>query len=168
MKTIEIRAAAQPRPVAVREEAKKKGTFAKVLDRKAAEEKPPAAAGAAAPLPQMAGRAEKIETAAPAGVAPEIDALVNEIAITLRGSGLGEVEVQFDSKTFAGLNVRITKENNRLHVRLQTASPEVAHLLTKQTDVLVRRLEARGYAAPAVEVRRRQDGRQEQRRERQK
>jgi flagellar hook-length control protein FliK len=167
MKTIETRGAGQTRAGAVREETKKKGTFAKVLERQG-EEKPAMPPGLAA-LPQIAGRAEKIETAAAAaGAAPEIEALVSEIAVTLRGSGIGEVEVQFDSKTFAGLNVRITKENNRLHVRLQTESPEVAQLLTKQTDVLVRRLEARGYAAPAVSVRRRQDGRQEQRRERQK
>jgi hypothetical protein len=162
MKTNEARAAAQARPTAVREEPKKKGTFAKVLDEKAEGMQTPPA------LPQIMGRAEKIKTAAPVSVAPEIDGIVNEIAVTLRGTGLREVEIQFDSKTFAGLNVRITKENNRLHVRLQTESPEAAHLLTKQTDALVRRLEARGYVAPAVQVRKRQDGRQEQRRERQR
>jgi hypothetical protein len=166
MKTNEARTATPPRPAAGRDEPKKKGTFAKVLDRQA-EEKPPALTGQAA-LPPIAGRAERIESAAPVSVAPEIEAFVNEIAATVRGDSLGEVEVQFDSKTFSGLNVRISKESNRLHVRLQTESPEIARLLVKQTDVLVRRLEARGYTAPAVHVRGRQDGRQEQRRERQK
>lgn len=176
MKTNETRPAAQPRAAAVRDEPKKKGAFAKVLDRKT-EETPATPIGPAA-LPQIAGRAGKVESTAPACTAPDLDAMVNEIAITLRGTGLREVEVQFDSKTFAGLNVRISKENNRLQVRLQTESAEVSRLLANQTDALVRRLETRGYPAPVVQVksavgtslpqRPRQDGRQDQRRERQK
>ena len=117
-------------PPAVDRGAEEEGDLRQGSRPKAGEEKPPRRLDSA-PLPMLAGPMEKVESAAPVSAPRDIDALVNEITISLRGPGPGEVEIQFDSKTSPRVEVRISKENNRLQVRLHTDSPEVTQLMTR-------------------------------------
>jgi flagellar hook-length control protein FliK len=182
MKTNPVRGEWAPQRVAAKPETAKKGAFAKVLDGKAAaEEKPPTPFPAAPPLPQLTTAAGKVESPAPVAAPREIDAVANEIAVAVRNAG--NVEILFDSKTLAGLHVRISKDQNRLTVRLQAQSAEITRLMAQHSDALTQRLEARGYQTPVVQVQNaptavfrdrpnprggQGEGRREQRRERDK
>lgn len=153
MKVQETRGASQPREVKAPEDAKKKGTFAKVLEQKTGEEKKPEAPVDAAP--RLLPRNDVTESAAPvkaAATVRDLDGLAHEISIAVRRSDVTEVEIRMDSKTLAGLQIRIAKENGKLNVRLQSNSAEISHMLAQQTDALVQRLESRGYSGAVVQV----------------
>lgn len=188
MKTPETKASAQPRRMNLPEEPKKKGAFAKVLERKAGEEKTPEAGGENAP--RLSPRTDLPEAPVPvrsAASVRDLDGLAHEISISLRGADLKEVHIQMDSKTMAGLQIRISKENGKLNVRLQSESADISRMLAQQTDALAQRLETRGYPGAVVQVQSppaatlwerpvryrreqgsRDQGNQEQRRDRQK
>lgn len=63
-----------------------------------------------------------------------------------------EVQIRFESKTLAGLEARIRKEDGKLKVRLNCDSDSVRQMLSGQTDALTQRLETRGYAGVQVQV----------------
>jgi len=153
MKTPDVRPEGPARQVASTTETrdpKKKGAFAKVLDRKLAEEKP-AEPAPQQPLPPLVARGEAVAPAAPVHAPREIDAVASEIAVAVRGPGT--VEISFDSRTMAGLQVRISKDNGRLAVSLQSQSPDICRLMAQHSDALAQRLEARGYPNAVVQVR---------------
>jgi type III secretion system needle length determinant len=147
VKASEVRSQAAARPATAPEDVKKKAAFAKVLDAKS-EEQPPAVFGQ--PVERPFPEVEAAETPAAVQMPKVVDGVANEIAVAVRGAR--DVEIQFDSKTLAGLHVRVTSENGRLNVTLQSESPEARRLLAQHTDGLVQRLEAKGYARPVVRV----------------
>jgi flagellar hook-length control protein FliK len=158
VKAGEVRAPA-PAPAGqaiVPEDAKKKGAFAKALSAKAEE---PAPTVWGQPLERVVPYVEAVETPAPIPTSRVVDGVANEIAVAVRGAR--DVEIQFDSKTLAGLHVRLTNENGRLNVTLRSESPEVCRLLAEHTDALVQRLEAKGYARPVVRMKSGTGGREQ-------
>jgi type III secretion system needle length determinant len=155
MKTNETRPASQPHRMTASDEPKKKGAFSKVLERKAGEEKMPQAAVEAPPVqPMLRPSSASEETHEVRGALParDLDSLAQEIAVTVRGGDVREVEIRMDSKTMPGLEIRIAKENGKLSVKMQTESADLSRLLAQQTDALAHRLEARGYPGAVVQV----------------
>jgi len=132
---------------AQKSDAAKKGAFAKVLED--AKPQPAPALPATAPL------APAVEEAAPVrGVVPakDLDGLAREIGAALRVNEGKEVEIRFDSKTLAGLEIRLRKEDGKLNVKLNCDSPAMKGLLAGEIDGLAQRLETRGYAGVKVEL----------------
>jgi type III secretion system needle length determinant len=154
MKTNETRAASQPQGVAETADPRKRGAFSKILERKGAEEKPaqPLLEAPLQPLLRLNDAAGEAAPVRAAVTVRDLDGLAQEIAVTVRGADLREVQIQMDSKTMDGLQIRISKENGKLNVRMQANSAEVSRLLAQQSDALVQRLEARGYQGAVVQV----------------
>ena len=141
------------RPAAtVKETAPKKGTFAKMMGDKAEVQSTPTLA--LSPLPGSTQN-QSIETKEVHSVAlpKELDGLVSEIQVAMQGKESEDVRIQFDSKTLAGLHVRLSKENGRLSVEFTSKSAEVSRMLTQSSDMLAQRLESHGYVGATVEVR---------------
>ena len=131
-----------------------KSAFDKMLRNK--HEEIPGEAGiqtAAIPNFQMAPVMKKDETPGPASTRL-IDNLSAEITTTLNTQDIKEVEIQFDSKTLAGLQVRIKSEEGKLIVRMQAGNADVAQLLERNSTGLVERLAAKGYAGAEIRVER--------------
>lgn len=148
MKTNPVRTPAKP-PVARNEPAKKTGAFAKAMQEAAAP--PPAAL---APLPALAGpAAAETKQVRAVQLPPALAGLVNEIQVELQGAGKSEVRIEFESKTLDGLQVKITRENNKLAVEMNCRSAEVSRLLAHHVEGLTAALESRGYVAPVIEIR---------------
>jgi flagellar hook-length control protein FliK len=153
MKTNETRPVSQPQRVPANDDPKKKGAFSKILESKSAEEKTPQILPDAQVQPLLRREEAPEEVAAPRTVTvSDLDGIAQEIAIAVRGSDLREVEVQMDSKTMGGLQIRISKDNGRLNVRMQSNSAEVSRILAQQSDTLAQRLEGRGYPGAVVHV----------------
>jgi hypothetical protein len=166
MKTPDVRNASPAKPAAAPEDTRKKnGAFARLLANQPEVDPLPTSQR---PEDRIVADVKAPDAPAAPRPAPRMDALANEIAVAVRGAR--EVEVQFDSKSFSGLNVRITQDRGRLNVRLQSDSPEACRFLSQHADTLAQRLEAKGYPRPVVHVKNGSGGggRQEQRRERQR
>jgi hypothetical protein len=144
----EVRTGSAPSSTTQKPDAAKKTAFAKAL-----EEGRPQPAPALLPTPPPAASVE--ETAPVCGVvkAKDLDGLAREIGAALRVNDGKEVEIRFDSKTLAGLEIRIRKEDGKLNVKLNCDSPGMNAMIAGQIDGLVERLETRGYAAVKVELR---------------
>ena len=147
MKVNEVRTGAAAPSATQKAEAAKKTAFAKAL-----EEGKPQPAPALLPTQPPLGPVE--ETAPVRGVvaAKDLDGLAREIGAALRLNDGKEVEIRFDSKTLAGLEIRIRKDDGKLNVKLNCDSPGMNVMLAGQIDGLVERLETRGYAGVKVEL----------------
>jgi flagellar hook-length control protein FliK len=146
----------ETKPVAPAEKVKtEKSAFDKLLRNKSTEipEANPAAGAIPLALPnlQMAPVMKKDETPGPAS-SRLLDNLSAEIVTTLNTKDIKEVQIQFDSKTLAGLQVTIRSEQGKLVVKMQAGNSEVANLLERNTTGLVERLAERGYAGAEVRV----------------
>ena len=104
-----------------------------------------------APTMQFAPVMKKEETPGPASTRL-LDNLGAEIATTLNTKDIQEVNIQFDSKTLAGLQVSVRSEQGKLLVKMQASNADVAHLLERNSTGLVERLAERGYAGAEVRV----------------
>ena len=144
------------KPVPAAEKVKtEKSAFDKLLRNKSADipEGDPTAGTMPVPLPnlQMAPVMKKDETPGPASTRL-LDNLSAEIATTLNTKDIKEVQIQFDSKTLAGLQVSVRSEQGKLLVKMQASNSEVANLLERNSSGLVERLAERGYAGAEVRV----------------
>ena len=95
----------------------------------------PAAAGtpALAPAKQLDGLAQEIVVHATPGVEPK-------------------VELQFQSTTLDGLNVRITRKGDEISIRFLTGSDSVAQLLAQNSGQLSQALSAKGLQVAPIRV----------------
>lgn len=110
-----------------------------------------AAAAVAARSPIETGAIKETGGAAPVEPAV-VNGLVAEISTTVQPGNTPAVDIRFDSKTLAGLQVRVVKAGEHISVRFNTNSENVAALLTRNTDSLSAALQARGFQVGAVTV----------------
>jgi flagellar hook-length control protein FliK len=83
-----------------------------------------------------------------------LDGLVREIVVAA-GPGLNSsVEVQFQSATLDGLNVRISRKGDGICVRFLTSSDSVAQLLIRNSSQLSEALLARGLHVAPIQIER--------------
>ena len=142
---------AKPAPAAEKPKAEK-SAFDKLMRGKADEEPTPDPTAGAMPLPaQPAPVMKKDETPGPAS-SRLLDNVTAEIATTLNTKDIQEVEIKFDSKTLAGLQVSIRSDHGKLLVKMQAATSEVANLLERNTTGLVERLAEKGYTGTEIRV----------------
>ncbi|MCU0228771.1 MAG: flagellar hook-length control protein FliK [Bryobacterales bacterium] len=140
----------------------KESRFGNALDKKAAEKEAPERATQGDPLadarmgvlPAFAQTLHPTTQASAGPVSasatttpPEITALQHEISHSLEVTGPNEVRIQFDSKTFDGLSVTLTREGGALQVSMQASSPEIARFLEAHAASLAQRLEQPERAA---------------------
>lgn len=88
--------------------------------------------------------------------APEalVTSLVREIVVEAPPDGPPSVDIQFDSRTLEGLQVRVQKAGDSVEVRFSTESEAVSRLLTANVDQLAHSLVQQGFTAPVVSVQR--------------
>ena len=86
----------------------------------------------------LAGPVEETRTGPTAAPAKDLDSLTREIGAAVRVNDGKEVEIKFDSKTFAGLEIRIRKEDGKLNVTLRSDSAPLNQMLAGQSDALAR------------------------------
>jgi flagellar hook-length control protein FliK len=151
-------AAVQPDKARDTPDTKKDGKFAKVLAKKADEKKPgeaklaqPSAGVAAGPPAQGPAPVEKKDAAHAAHEPRAIQGLAQEITVA-QSSNRTDVKIQLHSKVLDGLNIQITRQAGRVSVEFQTASPQVATLLTSNTSQLASALQARGIQVGSINV----------------
>ena len=106
---------------------------------------------AVTPNLQMAPVMKKDETPGPASTRL-LDNLSAEITTSLNTQDIKEVQIQFDSKTLAGLQVTVRSDHGKLFVKMQAANSEVAQLIERNSTGLVERLAAKGYAGAEVRI----------------
>ena len=95
--------------------------------------------------PQAATHAGPPETAL-------IQNLVSEILVSATPEGGKSVEVQFNSKTLAGLKVQITGTGDHLSIRFSTSSQSVSQLLSRNIGQLSQALEAKGLQIAPIQI----------------
>ena len=147
-----------------RPDSTKKSAFAKVLQEKAPGGKvvpgsPPRELGDPAafanpvlniaPFTNSPQGAEAVHSVA---LPKALEGLVQEIHASVSSQEAGGVQIQFDSKTLDGLNVKLSKDNGRLSVEMTSKSADVTRLLTQNVNALAQRLEAAGYAGASLQV----------------
>ncbi|HWR50355.1 MAG TPA: flagellar hook-length control protein FliK [Bryobacteraceae bacterium] len=114
------------------------------------------AGAAAAAMAARAHTAETLTVRHASGAAPAepalLTGLVTEISAVVEPRNTSTVDIQFDSKTLAGLHVRVVKAGEHISVRFNTNSESVAALLTRNTESLAAALQARGFQVGAVTV----------------
>ncbi len=110
------------------------------------------------PQPQQAMQNAPIErrvdeTTAPTSATPtpKLAELASEIGAQIDTSPTGTVTITFDSKTFDGLQVQLSREQGQLTVKLVSPTPEI---FSANAENLRQRLEERGYRRAIVQVQR--------------
>ncbi len=84
--------------------------------------------------------------------AADIQALVQEILVVSKPDGQQSVEIQFNSKSLDGLNVKISQEQNQIAIRFSTASASVSELLSRNLDQLSDGLQRKGVQLAPIQV----------------
>jgi hypothetical protein len=96
--------------------------------------------------PAVVAKAEIVPEVAP------LEGLVQEILV-VAGPGVDtKVDVQFQSTTLDGLNVRIVRKGDEVSIRFLTGSESVAKLLTRNVDQLSQSLHAKGVPVAPIQV----------------
>jgi hypothetical protein len=110
--------------------------------------------GPALVAPPLSGNIGTVDSgqAVPTNAEALLASLVREISVQTPAGNLGTVDVQFDSRTLQGLNVRIQKSDGNLNVQFSTSSAAVSQLLTNNVHSLTQALQQRGYVSPAVSI----------------
>ena len=107
-----------------------------------------------APLPSWDVAPMEAGQAVTAPTEALLASLVQEIAVQAPPGGSGSVDIQFNSRTLQGLEVRVQKKGDSVEVQFSTSSDAVSQLLTANMQSLADALVQRGYVAPAVSVQR--------------
>jgi flagellar hook-length control protein FliK len=81
-----------------------------------------------------------------------IQALVDEILVVAQPNGQHDVELQFNSKTLDGLNVKITQGQDQISIRFSTTSASVSDLISRNLDQLSDALEHKGLQLAPIQV----------------
>lgn len=101
---------------------------------------------------RSAGKTEETHAAAPSRM---VEQLADEITVATKESGVKEVQIQLNSKTFEGLQINISRQDGGIQVQFQTQSNRVAELLQGQSGQLADRLAAKGLTVASISVNRR-------------
>jgi flagellar hook-length control protein FliK len=78
--------------------------------------------------------------------------MVQEIHGAEKADGARSLDIQFNSKTLAGLHVHLELNNKALSIKFSTQSDKVAALLTNQANELRNALEASGLKVTGIVV----------------
>lgn len=133
----------------------KSKSFDSLLAKKREGEPDESALSAAIPPPAFALRNDVAPVEAgsgPTSVPPALEGLVNELVSVAGPDGSHAVDIQFDSRTLQGLHVRVTRNSEGVSIQLQTASDDVARLLSRNLDRLQHALETKGVPSPALRI----------------
>jgi hypothetical protein len=112
-----------------------------------------AAPGLAAVTPADVGLVDTGKAAAPISEAL-VASLVREITVQIPPGSTRSVDIQFDSRTFQGLCVRIQSAGSGLNVQFSTSSEAISRLLTSNAHALTGALQQRGYVSPVITIQR--------------
>ena len=105
-------------------------------------------------VPMRQAAPQEVSKAAPVAEVRTLDGLVHEILVEA-GPGVNpKVEVQFESKTLDGLNVRIVRKGDEISIRFLTGSDSVAQLLSRNTEQLSQTLMSKGLHVAPIQVER--------------
>ncbi len=82
----------------------------------------------------------------------EMQQLVREISVVVNAAGNQQVNIEMNSNVLKGLRVHIERREGTVAIQFQSASDEVAGLLTKNLDSLTQGLADRGVSVSDIRV----------------
>jgi flagellar hook-length control protein FliK len=97
-------------------------------------------------------QAGQIESKQVVGVPAELQQLVREISVVVNTAGNQQVNIELNSNVLKGLHVRIERRDGAVAIQFQSASDEVAGLLSKNLDALSQGLADRGVSVADIRV----------------
>jgi flagellar hook-length control protein FliK len=84
--------------------------------------------------------------------AANIQALVQEILVVTQPNGQRSVELQFNSKSLDGLQVKISQEQDQIAIRFSASSSSVSDLISRNLDQLSDALHRKGLQVAPIQV----------------
>ncbi len=85
-------------------------------------------------------------------VPPELQQLVREISVAVNAQGNKEVQIELNSNTLKGLNIRIERQAEGVSIQFQSTSDQVSSLLQKNLPALTQGLNDRGVTVSTIAV----------------
>ncbi|MGC2194488.1 MAG: flagellar hook-length control protein FliK [Terriglobales bacterium] len=97
-------------------------------------------------------QAGQVESKHIVGVPVDLQQLVREISVVVNAAGNQQVNIEMNSSVLKGLHVRIERREGAVAIQFQSASEEVAGLLSKNLDALTQGLADRGVSVADIHV----------------
>jgi flagellar hook-length control protein FliK len=97
-------------------------------------------------------QAAPVESKHIVGVPVELQHLVREISVVVNAAGNQQVNIEMNSNVLKGLHVHIERREGTVAIQFQSASDEVAGLLSKNLDALSQGLADRGVSVADIHV----------------
>lgn len=101
---------------------------------------------------QSGDMASKISSAQPVSLKEPIQALAKEIWHGVNVQGQEQIDIHLSSKVFDGLRIQIVRDSDRLNIRFEGASDNVAQLLNRNVGALTESLAAHGVRVGQIRV----------------
>jgi len=142
--------------LAKKREDREEQDSAQAKGRKQSEGPPDAGAAAALVQPQLAPepspQAAPVESKRLAGVPIALQELVREISVATNAAGNQQVHIELNSNVLKGLHVIVERKEGAVAIQFQSASDEVARLLSRNADALSQGLSDRGVSVANIRV----------------
>ncbi len=115
---------------------------------------PTAAAALAHPqaIFEQSMQAAPIESKGAVGVPIALQDLVREISVATNAAGNQQVHIELNSTALKGLHVVVERKDGAVAIQFQSASDDVARLLSRNADALSQGLADRGVSVAEIRV----------------
>jgi len=100
------------------------------------------------PSPQAA----PVESKRTVGVPIALQELVREISVATNTAGNQQVHIELNSNVLKGLHIVVERKDGAVAIQFQSASDEVARLLSRNADALSQGLADRGVSVANIQV----------------
>ena len=97
-------------------------------------------------------QAVQVESKQAAALPAELQQLVREISVVVDAAGKQQVHIDLNSNVLKGLHIRIERQDGAMAIQFQSASDEVASLLSRNVDALSQGLAERGVGVADIRV----------------
>ena len=114
----------------------------------------PAAAGLAQPQVafEQSLQAAPVESKRAVGVPIALQELVREISVATDAAGKQQVHIELNSNVLKGLHIVVERQDGAVAIQFQSASDEVARLLSRNSDALAQGLTDRGVSVADIHI----------------
>lgn len=101
----------------------------------------------------LEARAQQVESPRPVYEARQIKGIVQEIQTVVHPGGKTQVDIQLNSQTLDGLQIRITRDDTgKIAIQFSTQSDDVSQLLDRNMGNLTQSLAGRGLQVAGIQI----------------
>jgi len=97
-------------------------------------------------------QAAPVESKRTVGVPIALQELVREISVATNTAGNQQVHIELNSNVLKGLHIIVERKDGAVAIQFQSASDEVARLLSRNADALSQGLADRGVSVAKIQV----------------